>query len=405
MKLSVRTRSITSVDLPLQLVTVPLPDWGSACGVNGEILVPQEACSTGGDWQQVDWWLAAFLLLEGWHERLWEERHRVIHSYSSRLQGWDDRAWQHAWVNRIALFLRLWSAENEGIPAERLFGSLPEAEFVMTHDVDAVAKTLPIRIKQGAFSLANALRAAKSGEPRVALAKARQALQFFFGQDNWWTLDNLLDMESRHHLRFRYHFYADCRLKIPKRWLFDPGYDVANLRIRAFLQRLDAAGVEIGLHPSFDSWRLSQPIQQQKAYLEAAAGHPCTSCRQHWLRFSWRDTWAAQEAADLLEDYTLMFNDRPGLRNAAAVAWQPWQSKQGTTHQLTVVPTVIMDSHFYDYQPMNTEKRREAMRHWINECRGVNGQIAVLWHPHTLTKDYGWAQGFEDLLSLIAEKN
>lgn len=403
-ELPVRVESAARVALPLRLLAVRLPQWGSACGVGGDILVPQEACTAEGDWRRVDWWLAAFLLLEGWHERLWEERRGPIHSYSLRLKDWDERVWQHAWVNRIALFLRLWAAQISGMSPDQLFGPLVAPEFVMTHDVDAVAKTLPIRIKQGVFNLVNALRAAVNGDQRAASARISQAWRFLFGREDWWTLDTLLNLEHHHHLRARYHFYADRRPKTLKSWLFDPSYDVASLKVRAFLHRLTVSGAEIGLHPSFDSWRSSEPIRQQRAYMEAAAGSSCTCCRQHWLRFSWHETWAAQEGAGIQEDTTLMFNDRPGFRNASAVSWRPWQTEQGATHQLVALPTSMMDSHFYDYQPMTAEARREAMRHWVNECRVVSGQIAVLWHPHTMTEDYGWGQGFEELVAMVAEE-
>lgn len=391
--------------LPLRLASVHLPDWASECGVNGAILIPQEVMPAGGNWQQVDWWLAAFLMLEGWHERLWEEQHGTIHSYSFRLKGWDERVWQHAWVNRIALFLRLWVAQIGSKPAEVLVGSLPAPEFVMTYDVDAIAKTLPIRIKQAAFNFANALRALVKGDKISAFVRARQAWRFMVGREDWWMLDKLLDLEQRFNLKGRYHFYADPRRKTPKRWLFDPGYAVGSLKIKGFLRRLADSGSEIGLHPSFDSWGETASIRRQKANLEVAAGRPCTVCRQHWLRFSWRKTWAAQEGAGIGEDTTLMFNDRPGLRSASALAWRPWQTELGATHQLMALPTVIMDSHLYDYQPLTPEARREAMEHWVSECRMVFGQIAVLWHPHTLTTDYGWSQGFEELVALIAEEN
>lgn len=401
MALPVRTKFTVSCDVPLQLVKVRLPDWGVAYGIDGAILIPRETLPESGDWRQVDWWLAAFLMLEGWHERIWEEQHGPIHSYSLRLKGWDKRVWQHAWVNRIALFFRAWSAEYTNTSVERLFGPLPAPEFVMTHDVDAVAKTLPIRIKQGAFNLVNALRALVKRDLSAASARTIQAWRFLFGREDWWTLDRLLDLERRAHLHSRYHFYADHRRKAPKRWFLDPSYDVASLNIRDFLRRLADSGAIIGLHPSFDSWKEAASISQQRNNLEAASGRPCSVCRQHWLRFSWAKTWEAQEDAGILEDTTLMFNDRPGFRNAGAIAWHPWQAAKGAAGQLLALPTILMDSHFYDYQPMSDHERYLSMQHWVQECREVCGQSTVLWHPHTLTEDYGWKQGFEELLSLM----
>ncbi len=99
-----------------------------------------------------------------------------------------------------------------------------------------------------------------------------------------------------------------------------------------------------------------------------------------------------------------MFNDRAGFRNASAIGWSPWNQSFFRPHDLSALPTVLMDSHLYDYKPMSPESRRRAVTHWVEECRAVCGQVAVLWHPHTLTPDYGWRAGLEELIDKIAEK-
>mgnify|MGYP001174574960 CR=1 FL=1 len=97
--------------LPLRLVKVRLPEWAQHCSVDGSLLIPKEMV-TAKDllkerhiWEKIDWFTAAFLMLECWHERVWEDRYGSIQSYSFRLKNWDERVWERAWVNRIALFL------------------------------------------------------------------------------------------------------------------------------------------------------------------------------------------------------------------------------------------------------------------------------------------------------------
>ena len=165
--LPVQQRRITDpVSGPLRLVEIKMPSWAANCGVDGILLVPKEAVAGGKPnselWQYTDWWLAAFLLLEGWHERVWERQYGSVHSYSFRLTGWDERAWQHAWVNRIALFLRMWASYITGDWVIDRMGPLTKPRIQMTHDVDAVVKTLPIRLKQSAFNLFNAMRSLES---------------------------------------------------------------------------------------------------------------------------------------------------------------------------------------------------------------------------------------------------
>lgn len=386
-----------------RFIQISLPEWAKQCGVNGSLLVPEEACVSRENWRQVDWWLSAFLMLEGWHERNWELRHGPIHSYSFRLKGWDKRVWQRAWVNRIGLFFRAWAANEQGRSEQDVFGSLPKAEIIITHDVDAIVKALPIRVKQCTFNLFKAGQSIASGNPSEAVTDIMIALRFLFGTDDWWTLDDLLELEKKEGVRSHFNFHADQRRKNLIRWFFDPGYDITSSRIQRFMQRARNQGCTVGLHPSFDAWKICTLIKAQKQNLEASLGHEVSSCRQHWLRFSWQNTWKAQEKAGIELDTTLMFNDRAGFRNAAALQWNPFNLQVGSGHALFALPTVFMDSHFYDYQPMTAIVRKSHIKRWIEEIHQVAGQAALLWHPHTLSKTYGWYAGFRDMLQCLLE--
>ena len=70
---------------------------------------------------------------------------------------------------------------------------------------------------------------------------------------------------------------------------------------------------------------------------------------------------------------------------------------------LKCIPTILMDSHLYDYNNLNESERTTKMCHWLNEIKSVGGSAAVNWHPHTLSPDYGWEIGFKTLLQLIKQ--
>lgn len=374
-----------SIGGPLRLTEVVVPDWAEAVAIDGRLLVPRET-APDGSWQRTDWWTAAFVMLEGWHERQWERAHGPIHSYSFRLRGWDERAWERAWVNRIGMFLAIWA----GVAPVR-----EGAAVRLSHDVDAISKTLPIRIKQGAFRTVAALRR-RSG--RVG---ATGPVSFVTRRGDWWHIDDVLRMEDEAGVAATFNVFADPRRRTPARWLMDPGYRLDSSKGARLIAALRGSRAEVGLHPSFDSWRDPDLLADQRAHLEEHLGRPVRRVRQHWLRFSWERTWAAQAAAGLGCDATLMFNDRPGFRNSAAIEWHPWNPLTGSPHEISAVTSCFMDSHQYDYSDL-AGTAHLAARTLVDECRAVGGTAEFLWHPHTLNADYGWRDGFADLVGAVA---
>lgn len=389
---------------PPRVEIVPLPDWAADLGVGGGLLVPSFAVATGpGEpWRRVDWWAAAFWFLNASAERSHEDRHGPIHSYSLRLQGWDSRMWRHAWVNRIGLLLRRWAARRLRREECEVFDPLPRAEIIVTHDVDAVEKTWAIRFKQSAFHAFNSARSLLRGQPLRALAKGWAATRFGLGSGTYWNFETIARLEDEAGVRSHFNVYAaPLEGRSPRQRLIDPSYDPRRPRIRECLADLARRGWTVGLHQSFESWSDVERMQIERRRLEEALDRPVTSCRQHWLRFSWRDTWKTQQASGLRLDTTLGFNDRPAFRNAAALAWRPWDPDADAPMSLTAMPMVLMDSHLFDYSQLDDADRRRWIADWLGEIRAVHGAATVLWHPHVLSPDYGWSAGFSWLLDEV----
>jgi hypothetical protein len=387
---------------------VALPDWGVDLGIDGGILVEDSAIAPGEgpEWERCDWVLAAWLHLTGAAERSQEDAAGPIGSYAFRLKEYDGRRYDRAWVNRIFLFLRRWAARQAGMTEEALLGPMPSPEIVLTHDVDAVRKTAEIRLKQSAFHALNATRAAANGKFKDAAGLIGRSMQFALRPADFQTLGEVRRLEEAAGLRSILHFYGGppgLRRGSLSRILIDPAYDIMSPDLVSELARLREGGWTIGLHQSFNSWTDADPMRSERKRVEEASGTRIIHCRQHWLRFSWKDTWRAQDAAGLSHDSTLGFNDRPGFRNGAALAIHPWDFTFERPLALSAQPMAFMDSHFYDYAMMSEDERVEAMGHWIEEIRSVAGQATVNWHTHTITNAYGWGTGYRELLRLMAK--
>jgi hypothetical protein len=392
--------------LPPAMALVPLPDWASDIGIDGALLVPAHRISPGDGelFTRTDWLGAACWFAHGLAERTYENSHGPIHSYSHRLRGWDARIWTHAWANRIAMFLRRWAARRLGQEEHAMFGPTPRAEIVISHDIDALWMTWALRIKQGAFQAYNALKELARGSLGSATSRACAAVRIGCGKGSLLHMEEVAAAERELGLSSHFFVYARARNRSAKLRLFDPHYDITRTALPDMLQILLQQGFPIGLHQSFDSWRDTGAMAGERSRLEHSIGVPVVSCRQHWLRFSWAETWAAQYRAGLTTDFTLGFNDRPGFRNGAAVKMRPWSGSGGGLLGIEALPMVFMDSHLYDYSSLDDDGRRREIDHWINELRAVGGTASILWHPHTLGPEYGWKTGFLALLHRLSEK-
>lgn len=393
--------------LPPLVKNVKLPKWAADIGVNGKILVPVHYIVKKEEplWKHVDWLGVIFWYLNGLAERAFEKLYGPIHSYSFRLKGWNSRLWEHAWVNRIALFLRRWAAKEQGVNENTLFGPLPKPEIILTHDVDAISKTMAVRFKQASFFLFNAIRQIIRGQFKLSLNRFIKAGRFLFSKDNYWCFDYITTLEEKNNLRS--YFYVCGKPKRQKRnlkqLLFDPGYNIENPKLRHQLQKLHNNGWIIGLHQSFNAWKDANSMYMERMYLEKTLKIPITTCRQHWLRFSWKHTWKAQQKAGLKLDTTLGFNDRPGFRNGVALEFNPWDFDSDSPMKLVVLPMVFMDSHFYNYADLNEIQRYNQIKYWLNEIYFVHGKATILWHVHVMSNDYGWKDGYEIVIKNVIE--
>lgn len=379
---------------------IALPEWAADVGVDGMLLVPSHLIAESAEptWQNVAWFDVMAWYLHGTGERRHEAANGPVHSFASRLHGWPGEIWDYAWVNRVALFLRRWTAHTTGTDEQRLFGPLPDADIRLTHDVDYVDKTWDFRVKQMVHCGREALSHPVSGLRRMS--------RMVFGGADYQTLDTLMKLEGEYGVRSVIHFYGGPAGggKSLKEAFVDPAYDVCESRLADSLVRLRDGGWTIGLHQAFNSWRSAERMAAEKRRVEQAAHISIEHCRQHWLRFSWRDTWQAQTDAGFRSDATLGFNDRPGFRNAAALAIQPWNDERREVMEIDVLPLVVMDAQVRNFTKPGdrVEVALNEIARWTDEIRAVHGIGTVTWHPHTLHADFADAVSYEDVLRLVA---
>lgn len=361
-----------------------LPDWARRCVPRDRPGLFLPRFSDTNSYLEYDWWRAIDFFLSCEFERSIEARSGPTHSYAGSMGEKVAPAFDYAWVNRIVAFLKIWWARLHGLSVENHFGEVPAGVITLTHDVDALEKTARLRLKQSAFQLLS--------------GNIGGAIRMLFGTEDYSRHAEIIAAEQAYGWTSVWCIYAGTKrnsLTLPSR-LLDPAYSLVHEKLFNLLESVRGSGGAIGLHSSFSSWNQVGLMTAEQEKLRDHVGQEIKYVRQHWLRFSFKETWKIQQNAGLEVDFTLGFNDRTGFRGSAALPITAGSAG------LTAIPTVIMDSNLYDSKSGTEEDKFREIDRILDEVEEFGGHVAVNWHPHTFAPDFGWGSTYTYLLQSIS---
>lgn len=326
----------------------------------------------------IDIFGTAFFLLSRYEEAVHTERDRHERFPSSRSlarrAGFLDRPLVNEYAELTWWALRrLWPRLSR-VPRE--FRVLP------SHDVDwPFSRGLGVRtvLRSVAGDLVKrreaglALRRARSFVVRGA--RGRKA-------DVYNTFDVLMDASEAAGIRSAFYFIADN-----SGGKIDGAYSLREPWIRDLLRRVDERGHEIGLHPSYHSFRDPDQVRREaqrlrEACAEAGLEQASYGGRQHFLRWENPTTWQAWEDAGLSYDSTLGYPDRPGFRCGTCYEYPVFNVHTRRRLRLRERPLIVMEQAVLEGRAF--DEAVADLDELKRRCRLFGGDFAVLWHNSRL---------------------
>lgn len=320
-----------------------------------------------------------------------EEIGRTDVDEHGRFPATASHAYRHTYLDRPVV--DEWFAVLKQL-VERLWPRMPVVENAfqlhLSHDVD----------QPSAFAFRSMRQMCKSTCGDVVMRRDLQAAvrrpwvwcrsrERLHRLDPYNTFDWLMDMSDRNNVQSAFYFVCgrtDMSL--------DPEYEVAHPAIRELLRRIHSRGHEIGLHPSYGTYRAPALIgtEAQRLFSVCRQEQICQErwgSRMHYLRWAAPDTWYGLQSAGLEYDSSVGYADRPGFRCGTsleyaafdAVAWQPLR--------LRIRPLIAMDCTVIDKAYMSlglTDSAADAFISLKRRCRQVGGGFSLLWHNSQLSR-------------------
>lgn len=223
-------------------------------------------------------------------------------------------------------------------------------------------------------------------DPRAALkgialrARSGEALQ---SDDPANTFDWIMDQSDRRGLTSAFYFI--CGRTDPA---LDAQYDPEDARIRALLRKIHERRHEIGLHPSFGTYRnppaLAAEYQRlRKVCAEEGIEQDQWGGRMHFLRWDMAVTLRAWDQAGLDYDSTLSYADSPGFRCGTCFEYPAFDPVRNEALRLRIRPLVAMECTVMAERYLGLGDGDAAFTRFAalkDACRAVGGCFTLLWH-------------------------
>ena len=257
-----------------------------------------------------------------------------------------------------------------------------QAQTFLSHDVDwpllPEARPRRLLLNLGGDFL-------KRRHPGLALQRLRAYARRRRGDhtlDPHNTFDLLMNTSEEHGVRSAFYFIAGH-----SGGTIDGEYTLDDPFIRNLMRRIHERGHEIGLHPSYHTFRDGRRLEAEFHTLLRAADalgiqQDAWGGRQHYLRWEAPTTWRSWDRAGLAYDASVGYADHVGFRTGTCdehPVFDPLSSRVLSLLErpLAVMEATLLSKLYMGLAPDEATRRIEAL---TSRCRRLGGAFSLLWH-------------------------
>jgi hypothetical protein len=285
-------------------------------------------------------------------------------------------------------------------PLERLRRKLGLNEktfaVALTHDVDSPWRWTPIGLRGAAARLKrNALQGRLGPAVREATGLAAAPMHRLRGTDPNWRFAQIVHEERRRGASGS-TFFVLAGHHDPHDGAAPATYEELRPRL---VETILHSGAEIGLHGSYTAADDVGRLAEEKAKLEAVAGH-VEGHRYHYLR---GDPHRNIARLPFRYDTTLGFPDAVGFRAGIARPFRPWDFEREAPADVLEVPLAAMDATLAEerYLGLSAKRAEPRLTALLDWAAANGGAFAILWHPDRF--DPFTSGGWDRLYSRVLE--
>lgn len=204
------------------------------------------------------------------------------------------------------------------------------------------------------------------------------------GSDPCNTFDFIMDESEAYGRQSAFYFITDHSAGA-----IDGDYSIDHCWIRQLIRHIHERGHEVGLHPSYNTYR--DPVQTERELqklLQATAEEGICQAewggRQHYLRWENPTTWQNWADAGLGYDSTLSFAEQVGFRCGTCYEYPVFNLKTRQRLALRERPLIVMEASLFGYMHLAWEASLQKILCLNAICKQFDGDFTLLWHNNNL---------------------
>ena len=160
---------------------------------------------------------------------------------------------------------------------------------------------------------------------------------------------------------------------------YDNFYKIRDDRLIEVFKDVESKGYEIGLHPSYATYNNFSQFSKEKAALEKVIQKKVVSSRQHILHYQVAKTPAILEENEILNDYTLGYQDRIGYRAGTGFDFYLWNNLKNENFKIKEVPLIIMDGCLLIESAYSVSRAKEIVKEF---CQNNSRNTKITFNFH-----------------------
>lgn len=273
--------------------------------------------------------------------------------------------------------------------------------LIPTHDVDRPFGTAFLNTYQKIHILIGDL--IKRRDIRRFISRIKMMVDIFrkgYVADEDNTFDVIMDISERSGVKSTFFFMTAINKSE-----YDGNYDINRPEIVDLLKRINARGHNVGIHPSFASYKSYEIIENDVNALKSCLSKIGISFdniggRQHYLHWKNPDTWRYYDAIGLKFDTTLGYADHIGFRCGVCYEYPAYDLEKRKMLDLKEYPLIVMDCSGLAEKYMNLSRNDMVTRcvYMKNLCKKYDGNFVILWH-NTYFVDSEYRNIYLDILT------